>query len=144
MRPRKPAALLVLLMMVLFLLTACVADETSISFSFQTDGPANSYDERVVYLDQDIERLKLDIALDMQGGTLDVWMEDLDGQLIWSRSFTEATRLSVDLRDLKAGTGYRMGVRATQADDVKLTIKTNEKLTLGLPTGEVQPVDTGV
>ena len=127
----KPLILSMLLTFV-FSCSGCgqnVASGTSMEFSFNTGTPADSNDEKTIYIYKDMEKLELNAKLTVDSGNVTVQvLDNSSNETVWNHSYNENTNFKIELTDLKADSEYLLKITAVQSKKVNLTITTEEKL----------------
>ena len=130
--PLKISAFL-LLLIAMFSLSACNANstvsETTISFSFDTSAVANFSDEKTIYINDDLDKLRLNAELKMDSGdaTIQV-LKTATNEVVWSGSSKEDSSFEIELSDIKANSAYLLKIETTQSKKVSLVITSDVKL----------------
>lgn len=143
--PLKISAVL-LLLIALFSLSACntnsIVSETKISFSFDTSAAANSSDEKTIYVNDDMDQLKLNAELKMDSGdaTIQV-LNTATNEVVWSGNYKEASNFEIELSDIKANSAYLLKIETTQSKKVSLIITSDVKLVETKETPEKQIIE---
>ncbi len=115
-------------------LSACGANGSvsEMTFSFNTSTPADSYDVKSIFVNEDTPSLTLNGNLKMDAGEVTVSVVDAasgDQQsAIWSDNFKEDTSFDIVLSDLKKNNEYLVTVEALQSKAVTLTVASDAKL----------------
>jgi len=118
--------------LLLLTLTACGTYSVSkLDFSFKTSIPTDSYDEKSIFLNENIDKLKLDVELRIDSGNAAVSIINMkDKEVIWSGNYVENTNFQIELENLKAGDSYLIAVQTAKTKDVKISITSDTKLVL--------------
>ena len=130
--PLKISAVL-LLLIALFSLSACntnsIVSETKISFSFDTSAAANSSDEKTIYVNDDMDQLKLNAELKMDSGNATIQvLNTATNEVVWSGNYKEDSNFEIELSDIKANSAYLLKIETTQSKKVSLIITSDVKL----------------
>lgn len=105
------------------------ASGTSMEFSFNTSAPADSTDEKTIYICKDMEKLELNAKLTVDSGNVTVQVLDISSnETVWNHSYNENTNFKIELTDLKADNEYLLKLTIVQSKKVNLAITTEEKL----------------
>lgn len=108
---------------------AKVTEGKSIGFSFNTGTPADSNDEKTIYIYKDMEKLELNARLTVDSGNVTVQvLDNSSDETVWNHSYNENTNFKIELTDLKADSEYLLKITTVQSKKVNLTITTEEKL----------------
>lgn len=129
---KKISGVLVLLI-VIFFLSACkesvFSSETKMVFSFNTSSYANSYDEKTIYINNDMDKLELDAELQIDSGNVIIQvLSSSNDEIIWSNSYMADSSFKIEMFDIKENSEYLLTIKANQSQKVKLTITTDSKL----------------
>ena len=118
--------------LLLLTLTACGTYSVSkLDFSFKTSVPTDSYDENFIFLNEDIDRLKLDVELRIDSGNAVISIINVqDEEIIWSDSYTENSKFQIALENLRAEESYLITVQTVKTKDFKVLITSDTKLVL--------------
>lgn len=125
--PLRISAILVLLM-AMFSVSACNASGTKIEFTFNTSSPANSSDEKIIYLNNDIDKLVLNAALKIDSGDAIVQVLSADDELLWSGNYQKDSDFIIELNDVKANNEYLLKIETTQSKEASLIVTSNKIL----------------
>ncbi len=143
--PLKISAVL-LLLIALFSLSACntnsIVSETKISFSFDTSAAANSSDEKTIYVNDDMDQLKLNAELKMDSGNATIQvLNTATNEVVWSGNYKEDSNFEIELSDIKANSAYLLKIETTQSKKVSLIITSDVKLVETKETPEKQIIE---
>lgn len=91
--------------------------------SFDTITPANSTDEKVLYINNDTEKLVLFADIKIDSGSAKIIVLDLaENKEIFSKSCNEDGKFEIELNNLKAQVEYKIVLSTIEAKKVKLTV----------------------
>ena len=143
--PLRISAVL-LLLIALFSLSACntnsIVSETKISFSFDTSAAANSSDEKTIYVNDDMDQLKLNAELKMDSGNATIQvLNTATNEVVWSGNYKEDSNFEIELSDIKANSAYLLKIETTQSKKVSLIITSDVKLVETKETPEKQIIE---
>lgn len=121
---------LLLLFLIILSLTACSSGSgTRMEFSFNTKTPADSYDEKFIYTNEDMDLLILNAELKIDTGEVTIQVQEISNdEIVWSENFNKDTSFSIELTDIKADSEYLINIQSTQSQKVNLVITSNYKL----------------
>lgn len=130
--PLRISAVL-LLLIAMFSLSACNANstvsETKISFSFDTSTAANSSDEKTIYINDDMDKLKLNAELKIDSGDANIQvLNTANNEVVWDGNYKEDSNFEIELSDIKANSAYLLKIETTQSKKVRLIITSDVKL----------------
>lgn len=132
MRIIHKTLMLSMLLTFVFSCSSCgqnVASGTSMEFSFNTGTPADSHDEKTIYICKGMEKLELNAKLTVDSGNVTVQVVDTSSnETVWNHSYDENTNFKIELIDLKADSEYLLKITIVQSEKVNLAITTDEKL----------------
>lgn len=122
-----------ILMIAALALCACgsenITSYTIMESQFGTSVPTDSSDEKIIYINEDMDRLLLKARLKIDCGSATIQVIDLaNDAVIWSEDFTEDSNFDMELVGLKAQSEYFLNVQSVQSKDVYLTVTSDEKL----------------
>lgn len=124
-----------ILIFILFLLASCSSDskvsnvigEMKLTENYDSSDPF--IDERLFFVSDNIDTLKLDISFQMEGesGLLEIADND-SKEILWSDSWnenTDQTTYSISLNDLDKEKEYVIRFTGTKIQNAKITITSN-------------------
>lgn len=124
--------MLFVLSTMLISLSACssnTSSDTSMVFSFSTSTPATSNDEKIIYINNDIEKLILDCKLKVDSGDVIVQIVNATNEeVVWEDSYSKDADFKIEMSDLKEKSEFLLKIHANQSKEVTLTITSDTKL----------------
>ncbi|MCL2575329.1 MAG: DUF4624 family lipoprotein [Defluviitaleaceae bacterium] len=128
-RPLKPALTLLLLIAMISLGACSQSYPTFMSFSFSTSAPADSVREKIIYINSNIDSLRLNAKLQMDFGTVYIQILSIDDEeVIWSNSYEDDSSFIIELSNLEANSEYLIRIDTIQSQRVQLSITSDSKL----------------
>lgn len=130
---RYKGILLAFLLMTTLFLFGCtlhgMVSSTNMVFSFDTSVPANSYDEKTLYVRNHLDTLTLDATLTIDSGSVSIQVvRTSDGEIVWSNNYDKNSSFSIELSNVPANSEYSLQIQATQSKKTHLSITSGEKL----------------
>lgn len=117
------------LLIAILSLTACNAKSTIMEFSFNTSTPSNSSDEKIIYINNDMDKLELSVELKIDSGDATVEVLSISNdEVVWSDTYQEDSNFIIELYDVKANSEYLLKVETIQSKKVNLTITSDNNL----------------
>jgi len=112
------------------LCSACDTSGAKMEFSFSSDKPSNySYDEKTLYINEDMETLTMYGNLKVDSGQVSVHVvRKADEQSLWQNNYTKDSSFEILLANLNAGDEYVLQVTTTESKKVKLIVTSNAKM----------------
>ncbi len=102
---------------------------TSLFFSFDTSDPADSGGEKILYINNGMEKLVLNAELKVDSGNVSLQVTDTaTNDVIWNGEYSKDANFTIELNDLKANREYLLAIRAVQSRKVTLQVTSNTKL----------------
>lgn len=128
----KSAIVLSIIFAILISLCSCSLFDNSATqmvFSFDTNEPSNySSDSKILYINEDIEKLELNAELKTDSEDVTVQVIDFNDEIIWSENYNNNSNFKIELFDLKSESEYLLKVEARTSKNLKLTVTSETKL----------------
>ena len=106
-----------------------LSSNTMLKFDFITSSFTDSEDSKIIYINNDMEKLELNAALKVDAGEVTIQVVNaLSDETMWSEKYKSDSDFKIELFNLKANDEYMLEIHTSQTKKVSFTVTTNAKL----------------
>lgn len=113
---------------VALLFSGCAGKSTNLVFSFNTITPYDSQEEKTIYFNKAHDKITLDAELEINEGSVSVYVYDSDNEAVWSGTYDESGNFQIELKNITADEEYKLEIQTNQTKKAALNISSWEKL----------------
>lgn len=119
---------IIFVFIVALLFSGCAGKSTNLVFAFNTSTPYDSQEEKTIYFNEAHDKITLDAELEINEGSVSVYVYDSDNEAVWSGTYDESGNFQIELKNITADEEYKLEIQTNQTKKAALNISSWEKL----------------
>ena len=105
------------------------SSSTILEFSFSTSEAADSSDEKVLYFNENKDRVVMNAQLEIDSGSATLQITDTTSdEIVWSNTYDKNDTFDIELEDIVSGSEYKFTIQTDQSKRVHLIVTSTDNL----------------
>lgn len=105
------------------------SSSTILEFSFSTSEAADSSDEKVLYFNENKDRVVMNAQLEIDSGSATLQITDTTSdEIVWSNTYDKNDTFDIELEDIVSGSEYKFTIQTDQSKKVHLIVTSTDNL----------------